>query len=153
MEFSCYLFCSHFEECILVLDRWKLTLLPNYKEQIILYIKFRVKNVKRGFQNVRPLNYDIPRGHNYVLSATKCNAVYFLGKFPPPGITKVYHRTAPLVPVLRQTNPVHTIASHFSKVTPIINLPREMSPWSFPSKMLYVFLFLSCVLHFPPTTQ
>ena len=82
-----------------------------------------MKNVKRGFQNVRSLNYDLPReGHNYVLSATKCNDVHFLGKFPPPGITKVYHRNVPLVPVLRQTNPVHIIASHFSKVTPIINL-------------------------------
>ena len=36
-----------------------------------------------GVHNERPLKYDIPKEvHNNVLRETKCNAVFFLGKFP-----------------------------------------------------------------------
>jgi len=48
-----------------------------------LYIKFPVKNVKMGVHNERPIKYDIPKEvHNNVLSATKGNTMFFLGKFP-----------------------------------------------------------------------
>jgi hypothetical protein len=48
-----------------------------------LYIKFPVKNVIRDVHNERPLKYEIPKEvHNNVLSETKCNAMFFLGKSP-----------------------------------------------------------------------
>jgi hypothetical protein len=41
------------------------------------------KKVKTGVHNETSLKYDIPKEvHNNVLRESKCNAMFFLGKFP-----------------------------------------------------------------------
>jgi hypothetical protein len=57
------------------------------------------------------------------------------------------HKGPPLVPILSQTYPVHTIPSYLSKIHLILSshlslgLPSGLFPSGFPTKILYAVLF------------
>jgi hypothetical protein len=67
------------------------------------------------------------------------------------------HKSSPLVPILSQIDPIHTIPSylsknHFNMVTHLrLGLPSGLFPSVFPTNILYVFLFsqicVTCPVH------
>jgi hypothetical protein len=52
------------------------------------------------------------------------------------------HKSSPLVPILRQIKPIHTIPSYLSKIHfNIVYPPSGLFPSGFPTNILYAFLF------------
>jgi hypothetical protein len=57
------------------------------------------------------------------------------------------HKSSPLVPILSQIDPIHTIPSYLSKIHLILSthlrlgLPSGLVPSGFPTNILYAFLF------------
>jgi hypothetical protein len=69
------------------------------------------------------------------------------------------HKILPLVPVLSQINPIHTIPSyiskiHFNIIHPLrLGLLSGLFPSVFPTNVLYAFLLSLLVLHALPTSS
>jgi hypothetical protein len=57
------------------------------------------------------------------------------------------HKSSPPLPILSQTNPIHTTQSYLYKIHlmlsihPSLGLPRDLFPSGFPANYLYTFLF------------
>jgi hypothetical protein len=68
------------------------------------------------------------------------------------------HKSPPLVPILNQINPIHTIPSHPISLRSILimsthlhlGLPSGLFPSGFPTNILHAFLFSPFVLHALP---
>jgi hypothetical protein len=52
-------------------------------------------------------------------------------------------KSPPLVPILSQIDPVHTTTSYLSLILSTLGLPSGLFPSSFPTSILYPFVFSS----------
>jgi hypothetical protein len=67
------------------------------------------------------------------------------------------HKSPPLVPILNQTSPAHTIPTYFPKIHfniiiylrigPLLGLPSSLLPSGFPTKICRHFSSYPCMLH------
>jgi hypothetical protein len=67
----------------------------------------------------------------------------------PIGLLYV-HKSPPLLPILRQMNPIH-INQFFSHMS--LGLPSGLFPSFFPTETEYHSSFISCVLHAQPVSH
>jgi hypothetical protein len=112
------------------------------------------------FLDITPLKVSWPIGETYhpyppnsvelstSWEAKSCAAsLSFLSISWNPKVHYRIHKTSPPVPILSQTEPVHTTQSYLWKVILILSihlhlgLPSGLSPSGFPTNNLYTFLF------------
>jgi hypothetical protein len=87
------------------------------------------------------------RGAEHFLTLLKKPIVQLLKKLPAfYGTRRCAHKSPPLVPILSQIDPVHTIPSYLRSIlilftNPRLGLPSGLFPSSFHTNILYAFLF------------
>jgi hypothetical protein len=76
-----------------------------------------------------------------------------------PKISYRFHKSSPLVPILSQTDPVHTIPSYLSEINLLLSthlslgLPSGLFPYGFLTNILHAFLFSPFVQHTLPISS